>query len=211
MKYDLKATSIIEAMVVLLIVVTGIIGVYGLLNSSQRLANSTGNRIEAISIARDGLESFSNIRDTNWIRFSADTRNCWNVLNYNINCLGNSTTTYDIRSLANQSYSIYRNAQNQFELSLKSNLGDFDTPSYRNDFKVQKDARGFYTQSGGVDINPLYTREIIVEYIEDTNSDASINSNDAKMRVSSLVQWRDVGNENIKTLTLQTVLTNWYK
>jgi len=211
MKYDLKATSIIEAMVVLLIVVTGIIWVYWLLNSSQRLANSTWNRIEAISIARDGLESFSNIRDTNWIRFSADTRNCWNVLNYNINCLGNSTTTYDIRSLANQSYSIYRNAQNQFELSLKSNLWDFDTPSYRNDFKVQKDARWFYTQSGWVDINPLYTREIIVEYIEDTNSDASINSNDAKMRVSSLVQWRDVWNENIKTLTLQTVLTNWYK
>ncbi len=87
MKYSLKATSVIEAMIVLLIVVTGVTGVYTLLNSSQKLAISTGNRIEAIQIARDGIEAFTNIRDTNWIRYSADYKNCWNVMNYNPSCI----------------------------------------------------------------------------------------------------------------------------
>jgi hypothetical protein len=41
MKYSIKATSIIEAMIVLLIVVSGITGVYTLLTSSQKLATST--------------------------------------------------------------------------------------------------------------------------------------------------------------------------
>jgi len=57
------------------------------MTSSQKLANSTALRIEAIQIARDGLESFTNIRNTNWVRFAADYENCWNVLHYDINCI----------------------------------------------------------------------------------------------------------------------------
>jgi len=72
------------------------------MNASQKLANSTESRIEAIQIARDGLEAFTNIRDTNWLRFAADRANCWNVLNYNASCIGSATTTYDIRLSATQ-------------------------------------------------------------------------------------------------------------
>jgi hypothetical protein len=211
MKYELKATSIIEAIIVLMIVVSWIVWVYWILSSSQKLATSTGNRIQAISIARDGLESVTNIRDTNWIRFSADTKNCWNTLNYNISCLNSTSTTIDIRTVAGQGYIVYKNAQNQFDLARKTNTWNYDTTTYRNNFKVQKDWNWFYTQSWGIDLKPLYTREIIIEYFEDTNADTLINSNDAKMRVKSLVQWKDVWNSAVKSLTLETVLTNWYK
>lgn len=57
------------------------------MTSSNKLADSTGKRIEAIQIARDGLEAFTNIRDTNWIKFAADYENCWNTLNYDSNCV----------------------------------------------------------------------------------------------------------------------------
>ncbi len=56
-------------MVVLLLLTVGITGVYTILSSSQKLSNSTALRIEAIQIARDGLEAMTNIRDTNWIEF----------------------------------------------------------------------------------------------------------------------------------------------
>lgn len=60
---------------------------FGILNSSQRLANTTGNRIQAIQIARDGIESMTNIRDTNWVKFPVDYENCWNTLNYDGLCI----------------------------------------------------------------------------------------------------------------------------
>ncbi len=87
MKYEKTATSIVEAMIVLLIVVTGTVGIFQILNASQHLADSTQRRIEAIQIARDGIEAMTNIRDTNWQLFAADRRNCWNSENYNQNCI----------------------------------------------------------------------------------------------------------------------------
>ncbi len=208
MKKSFDATSIVEAMVVLLIVVTWIVWVYWILNSSQRLAGSTWNRIEAISIARDGVESFTNIRDTNWIRYSADLLNCWNTLNYNINCLWANNSTYDIKLAPWNWYVIYKNTQNQFQLASKNNTWNFNTPAYRNRFKVMIDANWLYTQSWGTDTLPLYTREIQVDYLN-ASWVVVADSNQARMRVRSLVQWKDNWNVEVKSLTLETILTNW--
>ena len=57
------------------------------MHSSQKFSNATGNRIEAIQIARDGLEAMTNIRDTNWILYGADPENCWNTMNYSGSCV----------------------------------------------------------------------------------------------------------------------------
>ena len=84
------------------------------MNSSQKLAGSTGNKIEAIQIARDGLEAMMNIRDTNWLLFSADRKNCWNVRNYNVNCIGDTTLANDIRISATQGIRISRDINNRF-------------------------------------------------------------------------------------------------
>ncbi len=87
MKYAVKATSIVEALVVLLVIVSGSVGIFQILSTSQRLADATARRIEAIQIARDGIEAMTNIRDTNWQLFAADYQNCWRVLNYNSSCI----------------------------------------------------------------------------------------------------------------------------
>jgi hypothetical protein len=60
---------------------------YNLYDSSQKLANTTQNRIQAIGIAREGIEAVTNIRDTNWKTFSANNQHCWNTFNYNQNCI----------------------------------------------------------------------------------------------------------------------------
>ncbi len=89
-------TTIVEAMVVMLIVVIWIIWMYNIYSKSQNLSNTTQNRLIAIDIAREWIEAMTNIRDTNWMLFASNTDNCWNVLNYDSNCI----TTTNPNSLA---------------------------------------------------------------------------------------------------------------
>jgi hypothetical protein len=212
MKISSSGTSIIESMIVLLIVVTGITGVYGLMNASQKLANSTESRIEAIQIARDGLEAFTNIRDTNWLRFAADRANCWNVLNYNASCIGSATTTYDIRLSATQWIRLSRNWNNQFFIGIQNHWGTntFDNTTYRNRFRVQKDTRWFYTQAWGTNFTPIFTREIQIDYLNAAwVSQWSTASNNPKMKVTAIVQWNDPASSTPQRLEMSTILTNW--
>ena len=207
MKHSLKATSIIEALVVLLVVVSGIVGVFGLLNASQGLADSTSSRIEAIQIARDGLEAMTNIRDTNSQLFAADLKNCWNVLNYNNACIGDDTWSYDIIHTGNQWLTLSKNANNQFIISVENNSWWYNDTNYRNNFRVNQDTKGFYTQNWGAEFFPVFTREIQVNYL---NADNSVwDSNSPKMQVTVLVQWNDIVANNLRKLEMSTVLTNW--
>lgn len=84
---NIRGNSIIEVMVVIIILTIGITGTYNIINSGQKLSVTSENRIKAINIAREGLEAIENIRDTNWIKFSSDYTNCWNVKNYDVNCI----------------------------------------------------------------------------------------------------------------------------
>lgn len=211
MKYSLKATSIIESMIVLLIVVTGITGVYSLMTSSQKLANATERRIEAIQIARDGIEAFTNIRDTNWRLFAADYRNCWNTLNYNGSCVGSTGTSTDIQISSTQWIILWQNTNKQFEIWLRNlpATADFSNNTYRSRFAVELDARWFYTQGNtGTDMDPLFTREIQIDYLNAANvSQGWSASNNPKVEVTAIVMWNDNGRN--ERLEMKTILTNW--
>lgn len=41
----------------------------------------------SMQMARDGIEWFMNLRDTNWKTFSVDYKNCWNTFDYNDACI----------------------------------------------------------------------------------------------------------------------------
>lgn len=194
----------------MLMVVTGIVWLFWIFTESQKLSNSTEQRIQAIQIAREGIEWFENIRDTNWLLFAADLWNCWNVINYNTLCFWNTTTALDISHSG--SYIINRDTENKWVLTpiVKTPANDeFIDADYRTDFLVQKDADWFYTQSWGIDFSPIFTRELFVEYIEDTDGSLAIDSNDEKVRITSIVQWNDSASSSPKKLELVTELTNW--
>ncbi|MDD3645880.1 MAG: hypothetical protein PHH06_00570 [Candidatus Gracilibacteria bacterium] len=197
MKLNKKATSIIEAMIVMLVIITGVIGMYSIYDSSTKLSASTKNRIEAIEIAREGIEAMKNIRDTNWLLFKADPDNCWNTLNYNPNCVGDDTSTNDIIA---GSYIIYQDIDNRWKLNSQSG-GTFGSGSYISDFRVKKDINGLYTQTGGIDFTPIFTREIKVNY-------PSGDSNNQKMEISSIVQWKDSSSNAPHKVELNHTLTN---
>ena len=137
MKLTKKATSIVEAMIVMLVVVTWVVWMYNIYDKSTKLSNSTKHRIEAIEIAREWIEAMKNIRNTNWLLYPADNKNCWNSLNYNSSCVWNTWATTDISSW---SYIIYSDNFNRWILAKKTTLWTYSSPSYRNAFSVNKDS-----------------------------------------------------------------------
>jgi len=66
------------------------------ISSGQELSSATVHRIQAINLSREGIEGVMNIRNTNWLRISSEYARCWKVDNYNTDCTGDSTHSYDI-------------------------------------------------------------------------------------------------------------------
>lgn len=202
-------------MVIMMIIVAGVVWMFKVFTQSQKLSNSTENKIQAIQIAREWIEAMKNIRDTNWILYWSDTANCWNVLNYNNACVGipaGDNTTTDI-SRSNETYKVYQDpTSNRWILEEKATPETlFSNTDYRNEMEVWYDANWFFTQSWTLiveELKPLFTREIQVRYI-DTNSDSTVDSNDEKMEVTSLVQWVDSSSSEPHKVEFTTVLTNW--
>lgn len=210
MKYNSLGTSIVEAMVVMLIVVIGIVWMYGILSSSQKLSDMTHNRIEAIQIAREGIEAIMNIRDTNALLFQADLANCWNVLNYDTNCLSDATTAHDIPHTGD--FVIYQDTNFRWMLSQKSYAwaDDYFNINYKNAFQVRKNG-DFYTQTGWTDFLPLFTRDIKITYLDNITNAIATDSNTDKMKIQSIVRWTDTSSKKPYEIVLETVLTNWKK
>lgn len=69
MKKNILATSIAEAMVVMLVILIGVTGSYQMFSQSIKAVDSSEFKIQAISMAREAIEAVNNIRDTNWILF----------------------------------------------------------------------------------------------------------------------------------------------
>jgi len=210
MIFDKKATSVIEAMVVLLIVISWVVWMFQVFWNSQKLSTSTTNKIQAISMAREGIEAMKNIRDTNWILFSSDTTNCWNVLNYNSACVW-ATSPATSTDIPTWSYKIYQKANNRWYISKKTaHVDSFKNSWYRSIFKVWLDSNWFFTQSWAVsEIKPLYTREIKINYLKANNT--PWNSNHPKMQIKSIVWWKDLSSNEPHKVEFTSILTNWKK
>ncbi len=205
MRYKLKnkATSIVEAMIVMLIIVTWVTWMYQLLSESNKLTVSVKNKIQAVQIARQWIEWFTNIRDTNWLLFSSDYANCWNTYNYDSDCIWDNTTTNDIKST--DTYKIYLNNEDRWVLKEDTWVSTFNysDTDYRNFFKVSLNTNWIFTQTWWIDTKPLYTREIKIEYPN------TWSSNDSNIKITSIVQWADSSSTVPHKLEIEQTLTNW--
>lgn len=193
-----RATSIVEAMIVMLIIVTWVTWMYKLLSESNKLTVSVKNKIQAVQIARQWIEWFTNIRDTNWLLFSSDYSNCWKTYNYNSDCIWDSPTASYIDET--KKFKIYLNNEDRWELdfpSISINTS-YEDVTYRNYYKVWL-SNWIFTQSWWtLDTKPLFTRELKVEY-----------PSTSSMKITSIVQWSDSSSKVPHKLELEQTLTNW--
>lgn len=207
-----KGSSIIEVIVVIVILSIWIVWAYWMLNSWQKLANTTENRIKAINIAREWIEAVGNIRDTNWIKFSSDYQNCWNTKNYDDGCIGNAITI-PTKRFSSWSYILIQSGS-LWTLSWVSNPSSTYTWGLTQ-FPVSYDSDWLIIQTGSVNkcttntstwCLSIFTREIKISYIWTTDPETA-----SWMEVHSIVKWVDNSKVWTYEIDLKTIFTNWKK
>jgi len=203
--------SVIEVVVVIVIITIWLVGAYWILNSWSKLALTTENRIKAINIAREWIEGIQNIRDTNWIKFSSDYTNCWNVKDYDATCIWDISTTKQISS---GSYTISQNWALWYVNKISDTPAIWSFSWIIKDYPIFLDDNWFSTQTWTYTKKcnyntstwcvSIFSREILIDY-PDTWA-----ITDKKMRVTSKVKWIDWSKTWIPyEISLDTVLTNW--
>lgn len=175
---------------------------YKIYIESIALSDVTAQRLQAIQIAREGVEALENIRNTNWLLYGLDYSNCWNTLNYNNACIGYDPS--DIPTPLNTdivagSYILYQGSDARWYLQ-----GVSGTPTTHQEYISLYEVwlqDGFYTQSWSFEsLTPNFSREIQISY-PGWNPEIEMN-------VKSLVTWKwrqDTPHE----LGLDLILTNW--
>lgn len=205
MKLSKKATSIVEAIMITLILSIWITWVYNIFSNSLKFTNWIEAKIQAIHIAKEWIEAIENIRDTNWLKYSSNINSCWKTLNYDSNCI--LWSGYETMSWK---YIIYKDINNKWLLESKDTITwDYEDNNYRDNFKVWLDANWFYTQTGIVnDFKNIYTREINIYNYDPwfTNS-----TDDDWIKIESIVKWKDNSSQNVREVILEAYLTNYKK
>ncbi len=74
------ADTLIEVIIALFVLVIGSGAATVLIVSSLQANTFSKDSLVGLNLAVEGIEAIRNIRDTNWVKFSYDKENCWNML-----------------------------------------------------------------------------------------------------------------------------------
>lgn len=203
-------------MITMLILSVGIMGAYQVATQGNNLERMTENRTKAIAFAREGLEATENIRDTNWLKFSTNYANCFDVLNYDINC---TNPTALVVRINDGSYVVTQDSSLIWRLNpvagvpiSETSIGA-DRETYMNRFPLLLDADGKSTQTGATNLpkcrndlqincNTNFTREI---RITRPGTLGVLNP----IQVKSIVTWMDGKQPKPYVIEMEYTLQNW--
>lgn len=200
---DKRWLSLLEIMAMIAVVGLAITAMFSTVIGGIYFAKDSENRIKAINLAREGIEWVTNLRNTNWLRFSSDQTNCWRVENYQSSCIWNT-----IFALSN---SIWTNPTAKAYILLNTNGAWYLSGSTATTGSwLWVDSSWFYVSTGAVspgeaictidtatNCRSPFTREIRILLLGTTND---------TMTVTSVVDWTEKRPQNV---TLTTTLTNW--
>lgn len=195
MKKNKFASTMIEAVVVLSILSIGIVWVYWFFSKSRNFLDWVSAKIEAIEIAREGIEALENIRNTNWLKFSSNIDKCWNVLNYDQKCINQ-----DVEKIFWQNKYILINKEWLWYLEKVNNSSDYKDENYRREFSVWKNDLKY--------CQPIWPncKRILWNYIR--KLEVKRIDNDS-MKIISTVEWIDITKSTNRTVKLENILTNY--
>lgn len=205
MKINKVGSSLIEALVVIVILSMWIVATYSFFSKSISFLDWLSSRIEAIEIAREWIEALENIRNTNLILFEIDRNKCWNVLNYETKCIAESAEKIPWDNEGSKKTYILTNNTWRWELKTPTLIWNFiyTNSDFRDKFAVWKDEKTWkYCQPVSSDCIKMkwnFTRKIEV-YEKDGDND--------KMIVKSIVEWIDSSTSNSRKVELYNLLTN---
>lgn len=228
-KYNQKGQTLVETVVGIFVLTVGISTAIGLANSVFISTTSAVKQLQAVGLAREGIEAVFSMRATNWLRSSlgscydyptgtniAACRDLW------LNPADNGGTTsdglYDIRGsgVGGRSYTL----RTDYSVADAGEYWQFVyQPGANPDYKLYYDPTAttgvLYTTNSGVGAPSGYYRQILIE--EDTVAPYDQATIGPRLKVSSRVWWTDRGCTPSATwstagkcrVELVTFLTNW--
>lgn len=223
--------TLIETVVAIFIMVMGIVSALGLAIYSLNASTNVSKQIVAVGLAREGIESIKNMRDTNWLRdtlsndcydYPKGTQTQYCYKNW-LNPTGG--TNYDIEPPSDEkNYTISYDLNNELMWDLSNPLNDNKVSNYALAFDPNA-ANGLYfpNTSGNSD----FYRKITItkdssEFPYDVNTSGT--NEYPVLKVTSRVWWKGKGcpvranNDNAPDdsttdercmIVLRTYLTNW--
>lgn len=194
-----KWSSLIEIMAMMAILWLAVTAMFSTIVSGIYLATDSESRIKAVNLAREWVEWVTNLRNTNWLRFSSDQINCWRVLWYQSGCIWDST-------FANAN-SFWTGASTTSYI-LENKNGAWYLTGTTSGSWLWIDNDWYYYASGTTwgdlctfdlttNCRSLFTREIRIQ--QDPSSTGTIN-------ITTVVDWFDRRPQNV---TIYSTLTNW--
>lgn len=207
------AESLIEVIIAIFVVSIGAGTASTLVVSALQSNSFSRDNLIALNLAVEGIEAMRDIRDTNWLKFSFDRKNCWDLMP--------GTATCDVNSkIKNDNYTVYLNAfynwqltpfgttlplnldshndavNNNYQLKIWASNDDPNNKIYSSN-KTPEENPGSFSVPATTD--PFYGR--FYRMIQISNPDAN------SMSVTSVVQWKS--QNVVHAITLSTLLTNY--
>lgn len=152
-----RGETLAETIIALMILAIGITFSGVLMANSLGNISSSKNRIVAVNIAREGLEIVRNIRDSNWLRFSGNRRDCWNHLPGPSSEVAPDTCDGSTLIVPDD-YIVYKDENQRWRLWAHGNADGFNNADlYAMDIDLEQDTNGDQNFSNDPD---LYNHQI---------------------------------------------------
>ena len=197
---DKKGSSLIEIMAMMAVLWIAVAAMFSTVIGGIYFAKDSENKIKAINLAREGIEGITNLRNTNWLRFSSDQINCWRIEGYQSNCIWNNTFAVNNSVWTGWTTTSY---------VLENKNGAWYLTGTTSWSGLWVDNNGFYYSSG------ITSWDIRCNFEITTNCRSPFTRvirifipswNTGSMSIKSTVDWFERRPQNV---TVETTLTNW--
>lgn len=198
-KNNNNGQGLLEVVISLGIIVSGIIGALTLTVSNQTSSTESSEQLIAVNLAREGIEVIRNKRDSNWL-----ARRAWNYGFENASFPNDYTVMFYYSNFTNQP-----TMNNPNITFFPNDFTDLRTRIWRKN--------GFYFQFLiGTPTNSTltpYKRLIYLDKIcadktiRESGSTCTVDNPQIGIRVKSVVQWES--KENTNNVTMEEHLFNW--
>ena len=205
----LLGETLLELVIAITVLTMVLAGVFSVLIQSSATNENSIKRVGALNIAREGVESVRNIRDTNWLKYSGDRRAKWL-------CLDTTTTPNacegDTLSVIDEG--VYRvnfsDAQGRYFLEKIPGTLTEKKVLPTEAFRLYQTAGGRISHTPSSIAIPFYRQIELVPEKTYLNAACTVAGcpQDVRMRVLVRVQWMD--GKNVRALDLEAYLYDFF-
>lgn len=191
--------TLIETLVAIFVLVTGLISALSLAIYSYRSSDNTSKQVIAVALANEGIEGIKNYRDSNWLNDTLKTGGTCNQIGANQSCYQNW-----LGSLSQGTYAVdFNSTTNSWVLSKNPSSYILNYDSSTNTYSTQ-----------GLGNPSLYSRKVDIVF----ETVSPYTTQHPRLNVTSSVWWRGrtcPSTTDPSTLppsckiVLQIYLTNW--